>query len=194
MENAFNDRDLRDFDRRARELLDVESLEYVGEFKFDGVSMAARYVGGRLDLALTRGDGQQGEVITPNARTIRSLPLSLSPDAIRVAGLPPDFEVRGEVVMPKASFAKLNAERAKHNAENPNKQEPLFANPRNAAAGALRMLDASVTAQRRLDFLAYMLLADGADIFPTHGIRSRPCRHLASRSIDIGNRFSMSEG
>ena len=163
LDNAFNDAELRDFDRRARELLDLgpDEIEYVGEFKFDGVSMAVRYTDCHLSLALTRGDGQQGEVITPNARTIRSLPLSVDAEAVRRAGLPVDFEVRGEVVMPKASFAKLNAERLRAG-------EPLFANPRNAAAGSLRMLDASVTAGRRLDFFVYMLVAGGADYFPTH--------------------------
>ena len=161
LDNAFNEQELRDFDRRAREPLGFDSLDYVGELKFDGVSMAARFGDGRLQLGLTRGDGVLGEVITPNARTIRSLPLSIQPELLRTVGLPGDFEVRGEVVMPKRSFQKLNAERRVAS-------EPLFANPRNAAAGSLRMLDASVTAQRRLDFFAYMLLVDGADVLPTH--------------------------
>ena len=161
LDNAFNEQELRDFDRRAREQLGVDSLDYVGELKFDGVSMAARFGGGRFQLGLTRGDGMQGEVITPNARTIRSLPLSIKPELVRTVGLPGDFEVRGEVVMPKRSFEKLNAERRAA-------AESLFANPRNAAAGSLRMLDASVTAQRRLDFFAYMLVVDGGDALPTH--------------------------
>ncbi len=173
LDNAFDDAELRDFDRRVRELLgpDTPDVEYVGEFKFDGVSMAVRYADGLLSLALTRGDGQQGEVITPNARTIRSLPLSVDPAGTERAGLPPDFEVRGEVVMPKASFAKLNADRRSEG-------EPLFANPRNAAAGSLRMLDASVTAGRRLDFFAYMLVVDGADPFPTHWLSLDVLRDL----------------
>lgn len=161
LDNAFNEQELRDFDRRAREQLGVDSLDYVGELKFDGVSMAARFGGGRLQLGLTRGDGVLGEVITPNARTIRSLPLSIQPELLQTVGLAGDFEVRGEVVMAKRSFQKLNAERRAAT-------EPQFANPRNAAAGSLRMLDASVTAQRRLDFFAYMLLVDGADVLPTH--------------------------
>ena len=163
LDNAFGESELRDFDRRVRELLEIPliEVEYVGEFKFDGVSMAVRYSDCQLSLALTRGDGQQGEVITPNARTIRSLPLAVDKGAAEAKGLPPSFEVRGEVVMPKESFAKLNSDRLQA-------EEPLYANPRNVAAGSLRMLDASVTAARRLDFLAYMLVVDGADYFPTH--------------------------
>ena len=160
LDNAFNDGELRDFDRRARELLETEVIEYVGEYKFDGVSMAVRYADGTVGLALTRGDGHEGEVVTPNARTIRSVPLSLPQAVVAQFGLPATFEVRGEVVMPKASFEKLNADRQKE-------EQTLFKNPRNAAAGALRMLDARETAKRRLDFLGYMLLVEGADHFAT---------------------------
>ena len=161
LDNAFNEGELRDFDRRARELAGVESLDYVGELKFDGVSMALHYGSGRLELALTRGDGQQGEVITPNARTLRSVPLAVKTGALDEAGLPADFEVRGEVVMPRASFERLNRERREA-------KLAMFANPRNVAAGTLRMLDQRVTYGRRLDFFAYALLVDGADFFPTH--------------------------
>ena len=159
LDNAFDEAELRDFDRRARERLGADSIAYVGELKFDGVSLVLRYRDCQLDLALTRGDGRQGEVVTPNARTIRSVPLSVPAKVVKRCGLPANFEVRGEVVMPKASFQQLNAGR-----------EPgdKFANPRNAAAGALRMLDASVTARRRLDFFAYMLLIDGLEERPTH--------------------------
>jgi len=159
LDNAFDEGELRDFDRRARERLGLDSIAYVGELKFDGVSLVLRYRDCKLDLALTRGDGRQGEIVTPNARTIRSVPLSLPPETVKNCGLPASFEVRGEVVMPKASFQQLNARR-----------EPgdKFANPRNAAAGALRMLDASVTARRRLDFFAYMLLTDGLEERLTH--------------------------
>jgi len=159
LDNAFDEGELRDFDRRARERAEVDSITYVGELKFDGVSLALRYHDSRLQLALTRGDGRQGEVVTPNARTIRSVPLSVPAEVVNSCSLPASFEVRGEVVMPKASFQTLNAD--------PNLREK-FANPRNAAAGALRMLDASVTARRRLDFFAYMLLVDGVEQLPTH--------------------------
>ena len=161
LENAFDDAELRDFDRRARELAEAETLDYVGELKLDGASMAVRFVAGRLDLALTRGDGVEGEVITPNARTLRSLPLSVDPDALRDAGVPPDFEVRGEVVMPREAFARLNRRQIEEGGK-------TFANPRNAAAGALRMLDARVTAARRLDFHAYALLAGGEPVLDSH--------------------------
>ena len=161
LENAFDDAELRDFDRRARELAGAETLDYVGELKLDGASMAVRFVSGRLDLALTRGDGVEGEVITPNARTLRSLPLSVDPDALRAARVPSDFEVRGEVVMPREAFARLNRRQIEEG-------KPAFANPRNAAAGSLRMLDAAVTAARRLDFHAYALLAAGEPVLVSH--------------------------
>lgn len=161
LENAFDDAQLRDFDRRARELAGAETLDYVGELKLDGASMAARFAAGRLDLALTRGDGVEGEVITPNARTLRSLPLSVDPGALDEAGVPHDFEVRGEVVMPRAAFARLNRRQIEEG------QDP-FANPRNVAAGSLRMLDPAVTAARRLDFHAYALLAAGRPVLGSH--------------------------
>ena len=161
LENAFDDAELRDFDRRARELAGAETLDYVGELKLDGASMAVRFVAGRLDLALTRGDGVEGEIITPNARTLRSLPLAVDPDALRVAEVPPDFEVRGEVVMPREAFARLNRRQIEEGGK-------TFANPRNAAAGALRMLDARVTAARRLDFHAYSLLVAGEPVLGSH--------------------------
>ncbi len=162
LDNAFDEAELRDFDRRARELAGLEELDYVGELKLDGVSMAARYVDGRLELALTRGDGETGEVITPNARTLRSLPLSVGGAALHGAGVPGAFEVRGEVVMPRLAFDELNRRQLAAD-------EKTFANPRNAAAGSLRMLDASVTASRRLDFYPYLLLdAAGRPLFDSH--------------------------
>ena len=161
LDNAFDDAELRDFDRRARELAEAETLDYVGELKLDGVSMAVRFAGGRLDLALTRGDGEQGEVITPNARTLRTVPLSVQQPALAAAGVPETFEVRGEVVMPRAAFGRLNERQRAA-------EKPVFANPRNAAAGTLRMLDAAVTQSRHLDFYPYLLLADGAAVFGSH--------------------------
>ena len=147
LDNAFSEDELREFDRRARELADRETLDYVGELKLDGVSMSARFADSQLALALTRGDGREGEVITENARTIRSLPLSVTRG-------PTAFEVRGEVVMPRRAFDRLNVSRL-------DAELPTFVNPRNAAAGALRMLDPKVTAERRLEFYAYSLLVDG---------------------------------
>ena len=161
LDNALDDAELRDFDRRARELAEAEVLDYVGELKLDGVSLAVRFAAGGLALALTRGDGAQGEVVTPNARTLGTVPLSFTPAELAAAGVPADFEVRGEVVMPKRAFERLN-ERQRAAGER------TFANPRNAAAGALRMLDASITAARRLDFYPYLLLTDGAPVFDSH--------------------------
>lgn len=167
LDNALDDAGLADFDRRARELAGADALDYVGELKLDGLSMAVRFRAGgaaadsRLALALSRGDGVEGEVITPNARTLRSLPLSVPAAALAAHGVPPEFEVRGEVVMPTEAFAVLNA---RQGAEG----KPRFANPRNAAAGSLRMLDAAVTAARRLDFYPYLLLAAGRPVFASH--------------------------
>jgi DNA ligase (NAD+) len=154
LDNALNEGELQDFDRRVRDLLRGQPYQYVVELKMDGLSMAARYVDGRLEQAITRGDGLVGEVVTENARTIRSLPLTVASDL-------PAFEVRGEAIMNRRAFERLNAERELKN-------EPRFANPRNAAAGALRALDPSMTASRQLDFYAYFVLVDGRYHFPRH--------------------------
>jgi len=151
LDNAFDEEELRDFDRRARELAEVETIDYVAELKLDGLSMAVRFEGSRMSLALTRGDGLTGELVTENARTIRSLPLVVDPAPL---GFPATFEVRGEVVMPRRAFDRLNSARLAD-------ELPTFANPRNAAAGALRMLDPKATAERRLEFFAYGLLVNG---------------------------------
>jgi DNA ligase (NAD+) len=128
LDNAFNEDEVREFDARARERLGEDSLDYVCELKLDGLSLAARFSSGQLSLALTRGDGTTGEVVTENARTIRSLPLEINAAALQRAGLAgADFEVRGEVVMPLGSFQRVNAERLKA-------EEPAYVNPRNAAA------------------------------------------------------------
>ncbi len=145
LDNAFDDADLRDFDRRVRELSEQDEVDYVGELKLDGISMSVEFSDGQMTRALTRGDGVTGEDITENARTIRSLPL-----VIDAGGrLPARFEVRGEVVMNRRAFERLNAERLRE-------EQPTFANPRSAAAGSLRVLDPKITASRRLDFFAYM--------------------------------------
>jgi DNA ligase (NAD+) len=156
LDNALNEQELREFDNRVQTLLKGEPYEYVAELKLDGLSMAAQYENGRLEQALTRGDGRVGEEVTGNARTIRSLPLSIRRKAIANA-----FEVRGEVVMQRSSFERLNEEQEKAGLKR-------FANPRNAAAGALRALDPGVTAARRLDYFAYFLLENGKPMFPSH--------------------------
>ncbi len=140
--------DVEDFDERLRRLLGTsEPLAYSCEPKIDGVAVELLYREGVLEVASTRGDGETGEDVTANARTIRSVPLAL---AARQPGV---LSVRGEVYMTHRAFAALNDERAAAG-------EPLFANPRNAAAGALRQLDASITARRPLAFLAYAALAE----------------------------------
>jgi DNA ligase (NAD+) len=161
LDNAYSEQELRDWERRVHELSGRKTVEYVCELKLDGLSMALRYLpdpqdrgSSRLALGLTRGDGSIGEDVTPNVKTIRSVPLFLSAATLQKAGLPPEFEVRGEVIMPTKSFERMNEERERQGLSK-------FANPRNAGAGAVRVLDPNITAQRRLDFYAYFLLRDG---------------------------------
>ena len=144
--NAFSAEELRAFDNRVRSAAG-RAVEYVVELKIDGLAVNLIYQSGRLSRAATRGDGEVGEDVTSNVKTIRSIPLLLQADA---KAFPASFEVRGEVFMPKPAFERLNRERAE-------KGEPLFANPRNAAAGSLRQLDPKITAGRTLDFFAYAL-------------------------------------
>jgi DNA ligase (NAD+) len=153
LDNALNEKELRDFDRRVRGALGDEEFGYVAELKLDGLSLAVQYRHGRLAQALTRGDGLIGEDVTENAKTIHSMPL-------RLRGDHGDWEVRGEVVLTRKSFEKANAERAAAG-------QSLFANPRNAAAGALRVLDPAITAGRKLDFFGYFLFRDGAPVLAT---------------------------
>ena len=154
LDNALDEEELRDFDRRVRELLRGEEFQYVAELKLDGLSMAAHYRGGQFVQAVTRGDGIVGEDVTENARTIRSLPL-------RVPTKLAQFEVRGETVMNRRAFERLNTERDERGLSR-------FANPRNAAAGSLRVLEPSVTASRRLDYYTYFLQVDGEPALPRH--------------------------
>src|SRR5215467_4486026 len=154
LDNALNEGELRDFDRRVGELLGGEKYCYVVELKMDGLSMAVHYNAGRLKQAVTRGDGTVGEEVTENARTIRSLPL-------HVKSKRPAFEVRGETVMNRRAFERLNSERDE-------KGLARFANPRNAAAGSLRVLEPQITASRRLDYYAYFFLVDGGPATESH--------------------------
>ena len=159
LDNAYSVEELADWDRRVRELAGPLPVEYVTEFKMDGLSVALHYGpadggGSRLIAGITRGDGQVGEDVTSNIRTIRSVPLSISRDALQNAGLPQAFEVRGEVVMPESAFLRLNEEREQQGL-------PPAVNPRNAAAGTLRTLEPSIVANRRLALFAYFLLVGG---------------------------------
>ena len=156
--NAFNEQELRDFDRRVRNGLNKESVTYVCELKIDGLAVSLMYENGQLVRGSTRGDGTTGEDITSNLRTVKSIPLSIKETA--------RFEVRGEAFMPHASFINLNEEKEKNN-------ESLFANPRNAAAGSLRQLDPKIAASRNLDIFlyGYGLWELEENNYPTHSSR-----------------------
>ncbi|MFB3776643.1 MAG: NAD-dependent DNA ligase LigA [Bryobacteraceae bacterium] len=179
LDNALNEAELRDFDRRVRELLGGAPYAYVAELKLDGLSMAVHYRDGVLRQAITRGDGIEGEDVTENARTIRNLPLRIE------AGLPA-LEVRGEVLLNRRAFERLNLERDQEGL-------PRFANPRNAAAGSIRVLEPAITASRRLDYYSYFLLVDGEPHYDSHwqslerldelGFKVNPHRRLCK---DIG--------
>jgi len=154
--NAFSKDELLAWHSRISKLVDGKEFNFAGEHKIDGLAVALTYVNGSFTRGATRGDGFRGEDITQNLRTIRSIPLSTPRDA------PPRFEVRGEVYLPKAGFHKLNQERASEGL-------PLFANPRNAAAGSVRQLDPRITAKRPLDIYIYMLgYAEGKATPTTH--------------------------
>jgi DNA ligase (NAD+) len=154
LENAFSEEDLTAFDRRVRKELSRDEVEYVAEPKLDGLAVSLLYEDGMLVRAATRGDGEVGEDVTHNVRAIRAIPLRL-----KGAGFPAHFEARGEVFMPKRGFLALN-ERARRSGEK------VFVNPRNAAAGSLRQLDARVTASRPLSFYAYGIGAFPDDRLP----------------------------
>ena len=143
--NTYSIEEVDDWEKRVRDALAGERLDIVGELKFDGTSISLIYKGGRLVRAVTRGDGEKGDVVTGNIKTIPSIPLQL-----RGSGWPDEFEIRGEILMPWEVFEKLNAERAYN-------EEPLFANPRNATAGTLKQLDPRQVAARPLAFLAHGL-------------------------------------
>ncbi|MFZ0797447.1 MAG: NAD-dependent DNA ligase LigA [Terriglobales bacterium] len=187
LDNAYSEEELRDWERRVHELSGRTDLEYMCELKLDGMSLALVYSDGRLERGITRGDGSIGEDVTLNVRTVRSIPLSISKDKLKKAGIPADFEVRGEMLMPLAAFRKLNEERERQGLS-------VFANPRNFTAGTVRQLEPSITAQRRMDFFAYMLLKDGRTYFDRQskamdamelaGFKVNPNRKLAKNLDD----------
>lgn len=164
--NAFNEDDLREFDARIRQELHQSIVEYVCELKIDGLAIAMEYQQGRLRYGATRGDGVVGEDVTANVKTIRSIPLSLA--ELRT------LEVRGEAYMPRAVFAQLNRERS-------HQGEAHFANPRNAAAGSLRQLDAKVTANRKLEAFLYYLVNATDFGLDTHYEALQSMAHLGFR-------------
>ena len=193
LDNVYNEEELRDWDRRVHELLGIDrdgaETAYVCELKLDGLSLALQYQVAEqrgpatLQRAITRGDGSVGEEVTTNVRTIKSVPLAVSAAKLKGAGLDESFEVRGEIVMPRAAFLKLNQDREEQGLA-------PAANPRNAAAGTIRTLEPNIVAQRRLDFYAYFLLRDGEELLPLQsqsldalaaaGFRVNPQRKLVA--------------
>jgi DNA ligase (NAD+) len=161
LDNTYSVEELRDFDRRVRELSGRERVAYVAELKLDGLSMALTYEDVVLTRALTRGDGITGEDVTQNVKTIRSVPLRIDSKKLEVIGRPRKFEVRGEVIMTRKAFREANEQRERDG-------EPLFANPRNAAAGTIRQLDPRIVASRNLDMFIYYLLVNGRPPLKEH--------------------------
>ncbi|HVJ06263.1 MAG TPA: NAD-dependent DNA ligase LigA [Candidatus Saccharimonadales bacterium] len=214
LDNAYNIEELRDWTRRVTELAGSREVEYECEYKLDGLSMALHYVpagadghaatnaaldagaGARFERGITRGDGATGEDVTANLRTIRSIPLTVSRENLAKAGLTPPFEVRGEVLMPTKSFVAMNEQREEDGMAR-------FANPRNAAAGAVRVLEPNVTAQRKLDFYSYFLLQEGRmarstqwealDALSAAGFKVNPHRTVAKTFEEIWNFVSATE-
>jgi DNA ligase (NAD+) len=201
LDNAYTEEELADWDRRVHELAGNLPVEYTAELKLDGLSVALRYEpaqdgGARLVIGLTRGDGQTGEDVTSNIRTIRSVPLSIGLEQLRKAGLPEGraFEVRGETILPLAAFQRANEEREAQGLE------PAV-NPRNFAAGTLRTLEPSIVASRKLVFFAYFLLVEGEyfaagqaatlDSLTTLGFRVNPHR---GRVHSVGQMLKFIEG
>jgi len=161
LDNTYNVDDLRNWERRVHELSGRKDIDYVCELKLDGMSLALHYENGILVRGLTRGDGTIGEDVTLNVRTVRSIPLSIPKEKLKKSGVPLDFEVRGEMLMPLASFRKMNEEQER-------KGLKVFANPRNATAGTVRNLEPSITAERQLAYFSYMLLRNGHTYFERH--------------------------
>jgi DNA ligase (NAD+) len=182
LDNAYSEEDLVEWNRRVCELAGQPTIRFVAEYKFDGLSVALRYEpadngGSRLTTGITRGDGQTGEEVTSNVRTIRSVPLTVSAEKLAKAGLPQAFEVRGEVIMPKHAFVKMNEEREQQGLA-------LAVNPRNAAAGTLRTLDPSTVADRQLLFLPYFLLVNG-EYWSQHQSQSATIHALKSLDFKV---------
>jgi len=161
LDSTYSVDELRNWERRVHELSGRKDIDYVCELKLDGMSLALLYENGRLVRGITRGDGSVGEDVTLNVRTVRSIPLSIPKEKLKAAGIPANFEVRGEMLMPLAAFRKMNEDREE-------KGLSVFANPRNATAGTVRQLEPSIVAQRRLDYFAYMLLREGRTLFDRH--------------------------
>ena len=163
LDNSYSIDDLREWSQRCEKLAGGQRFDYVAELKIDGLSISLIYEDERLARGVTRGDGSRGEVVTSNVRTIRSVPLRLKPAMATQLGAAADaeIEVRGEVYLPRESFTRINRERAEQGT-------PVFANPRNAAAGTMRQLDPRIAAERQLDVFCYQLLVEGAPAMRCH--------------------------
>jgi DNA ligase (NAD+) len=182
LSNAFNKEDLIEFDQRIKRATALDQITYVCELKIDGLAVSIRFEDGIYTLGATRGDGQTGENITQNVKTIRSLPLKLAN--------PISLEVRGEAYLPKKEFERINQKRAENG-------EALFANPRNAAAGSLRQLDPKLAAERALDLFIYGMDGESSDVFTTHqetfraisklGLKVNPEWKVASNIDEVWN-------
>jgi DNA ligase (NAD+) len=177
LDNAFSYDALRDFDRRVRQGSGREKVEYIAEHKFDGLSISLHYANGGLARGITRGDGRTGEDVTPNVKTIGSIPLRVDLGALKKLKLPPSFEVRGEVLMTRRAFEAMNRRQEESGGK-------IFVNPRSAAAGSVRVLDPSITARRRLEFFAYYLLVDGEVPFAKHSESLQALKQLRFRASE----------
>src|ERR1700747_116162 len=197
LDNTYNEDELRAWERRVHELTGRKDVDYVCELKLDGMSLSVGYHDGHLERGVTRGDGSVGEDVTLNVCTVRSVPLSIPKEKLKKAGIPPNFEVCGELLMPTAAFKKLNQERERAGL-------PTFANPRNFTAGTVRQLDATITAQRPLDYFAYMLLQNGRTYFDRHsktldalesaGFKVNPHRKLVHSMDEVWDFIRQWEG
>jgi len=177
LDNAFSTEALKDWDRRVREGTGRLVNEYIAEHKFDGLSISLQYEDGVLMRGVTRGDGTTGEDVTPNVKTIRSIPLRVEVATLKKVSLPRSFEVRGEIMMTRKAFEAMNRQQEQTGGK-------IFVNPRNAAAGSVRVLDPSITAHRRLDFFAYYLYADGKVPFAKHSDSLAALKQLRFRASD----------
>ncbi len=181
LDNTYSEDELRAWEHRVHELSGREDIDYVCELKLDGMSLALTYEDGKLIRGITRGDGSIGEDVTLTVRTVHSIPLSIDRDKLKKAGIPPNFETRGELLMPTAAFKKLNEERERQGLA-------TFANPRNFTAGTVRQLDSSITAQRRLDFFPYILLQSGRTYFDHHS-KTLAALHTAGFKVNPNHKL-----
>jgi DNA ligase (NAD+) len=191
LDNTYSMDDLGEYDRRVRELSGRDQVDYVTEHKFDGLSISLVYENGKLARGVTRGDGVTGEEVTPNVRTIRSIPLQVDLPELSKLRIPSEFEVRGEIIMPLRAFEALNERQEQEGGKR-------YMNPRNVAAGSVRVLDPEITRSRRLEFYAYYLLAGGREPVRRHSealealqkmhFKVSPDWHIC-RSLDAVKKF-----